>query len=389
MTKRIYEVDPYLKESTALVQNTKIINGEYWVKLDQTIFYPESGGQPYDVGFINSIPVLEVQYFDNGLYHKVNEYFEKTRVKLTIDYKRRFDHMQQHTGQHLLSAVWLELYQIKTVSFHLGKDVCTIDLATTELSNEQIDTVENKIAHYISENRSVENYILPYDEVDDDRLIKLKERPEFVRFIEIEGIDSSTCCGTHVSMLGEINMIKILGWEKYKQRIRVTFICGLRATKYFQEVTKSVYEVSKKLNVSPLTVKDRFLEFYQKHQLLKKNYQKLYERDLHQEAKILMDKAKANVIEVSWEEKPIQEMKDLAKIIIESGDKVVFFQNQNQKTWIFASSSSQLFNVSTCIQTLKDLIGGSGGGNPVFGQWTGNIDTEIWETVKKQLKILT
>ncbi|OIJ17716.1 hypothetical protein BKP45_19285 [Anaerobacillus alkalidiazotrophicus] len=389
MTKRIYEVDPYLKECTALVQNTKIINDEYWVKLDQTIFYPESGGQPYDVGFIDNIPVLEVQYFDNGLYHKVNEYFEKTRVKLTVDYKRRFDHMQQHTGQHLLSAVWVELYQIKTVSFHLGKDVCTIDLATTELSNEQIDTVENKIAHYISENRSVENYILPYDEVDDDRLIKLKERPEFVRFIEIEGIDSSTCCGTHVSMLGEINMIKILGWEKYKQRIRLTFICGLRATKYFQEVTKSVYEVSKKLNVSPLTVKDRFLEFYQKYQLLKKNYQKLYERDLHHEAKILMDKAKANVIEVSWEEKPIQEMKDLAKIIIESGDKVVFFQNQNQKTWIFASSSSQLFNVSTCIQTLKDLIGGNGGGNPVFGQWTGNIDTETWETIKKQLKILT
>lgn len=98
-----------------------------------------------------------------------------------------------------------------------------------------------------------------------------------------------------------------------------------------------------------------------------------------------MNKAINNVVECSWEEKPLQEMKDLAKIIIEAGDKVVIFHNTSQKTWIFASSTSQLFNVSTCIQMLKENFGGKGGGNPVFGQWIGEVEDRQWNELKKQV----
>lgn len=385
MTKKMFENDPYMKECSATVQSKKIINGATWISLDQTIFYPEGGGQPSDFGFIDGVPVVDVQLIDNELLHKVDGVVERNRVKLHIDYERRFDHMQQHTGQHLLSAVWLELFGINTLSFHLGKDVCTIDLNTNELDDEQIRQVELKVTQYIVENRPVENYVLPYEEVEYNKLAKLKEKPAFVRFIEIEGIDTSACCGTHVTMLGELGLLKIVGWEKYKQNVRLSFICGLRAYSYFQEVFTAVNEVSKKLNISPALVTERFPNFFQGHQALKKNYQKLYEKEVHQEAINLINEATNNVVECSWEEKTLQEMKDLAKIIIEAGDKVVIFHNTSQKTWIFASSTSQLFNVSICIQMLKESFGGKGGGNPVFGQWIGEVEDHLWNELKKQL----
>ncbi len=384
MTKKIYEIDPYIKDYSATIENTKTINGETWISLDQTIFYPEGGGQPSDFGFIHQIPILDVQIFDSEVFHKIAESIDRVRVKLSIDYPRRFDHMQQHSGQHLLSAVWKELYDINTVSFHLGKEVCTIDLQISEINELHINEVEKKVADYIFENRTVESYVLPYDEVNADKLIKLKEKPAFVRLIDIEGIDTSTCCGTHVSMLGEIGMIKMIGWEKYKQNIRLSFVCGKRAVNYYQVVYQSTQEVCKKLNVSPTSVTERFSEFFQGYQTLKKKYQKLYEKEIHHEANMLIEKSENGAVEVMWPERSIQEMKELAKIIIEVGDKAVFFCSSKHNTWIFASSSSQLFNVSSCIQALKEVFGGKGGGNSVFGQWIGEINNEEWDQFKRQ-----
>ncbi|MCT8139057.1 alanyl-tRNA editing protein [Anaerobacillus sp. CMMVII] len=384
MTKKIFENDPYMKEYTAIFKNSKMINDEKWFSFDQTIFYPEGGGQPSDYGVIDDKPVLDVQLIGDEIYHKIDGTIEKKRIKMKVDFDRRFDHMQQHTGQHLLSAVWLELFEIKTVSFHLGKDVCTIDLNTSDLKSNQILEVERKITQYIFENRPIETYVLPYDEVEQEKLSKLKETPAFVRFVEIEGIDRSTCCGTHVTMLGELGLIKILGWEKYKQNVRLSFVCGLRAYTYFQEIFSAVTEVSKKLNVSPSLVAERFSNFHQGHQLLKKNYQTLYEKEIYHEAESLMNLGE-EVVEYSWEDRPLQEMKDLAKIVIEGGNRVVIFQNIKQKTWIFASSSSQLFNVATCIQLLKENVGGKGGGNPVFGQWIGDVNKPEWLKIKNSL----
>jgi alanyl-tRNA synthetase len=385
MTKKVFENDPYIKECTAKVISTKIINGSTWVTLDQTIFYPEGGGQPSDLGFIDGKPVLDVQIIDSEIVHKIDGSIDKNRVKLAIDFERRFDHMQQHTGQHLLSAVWQQLYGIETISFHLGKDVCTIDLATSELDTEKIRCVELKLAQYIFENRGIESYLLPHEEVDQEYLSKLKETPQVVRIVEIEGVNTSACCGTHVTMLGELGLLKIIGWEKYKQNVRLSFISGGRAFAYFQEIFIAINEVSKKLNVAPSLVTERFPMFYERHQDLKKNYQNLYEREIHYEAADLIKQKRNNLIEHSWEDRPLQEMKDLAKIIIEAGDKVVIFQNKSQKTWIFAASSSQLFNVSKCIQTLKENFGGKGGGNSVFGQWIGTIDESHWLEYKNNL----
>ncbi len=384
MTKKIFEIDPYIKECFATIQDTKFINDETWVCLDQTNLYPEGGGQPSDVGFINQSPVLDVQLYDGQIYHKVFEPIDRVRVKIHLDFERRFDHMQQHSGQHLLSAVWKELFEFETVSFHLGKDVCTIDLQTDNIDDIHINEVENRVAEYIFENRTIESYVLPYDEVDYEMLTKLKEKPDFVRLVEIEGIDLSTCCGTHVSMLGEIGMIKMVGSEKYKQNTRISFVCGKRALNYFQAVYNSSQEVSNKLNVPATYINERFSEFYHGYQLLKKKYQKLYEKDIYHEANVLVKNVEHGFVHVKWSDRPIQEMKDLAKMIIETGEKAVIFCSRKHHTWIFASSSSQIFNVSTCIQSLKKSFGGKGGGNPVFGQWVGEINDEQWEQFKQQ-----
>lgn len=380
MTKKLYEVDPYLTECISTIKKIEEDDkGDYWASFDQTIFYPQSGGQPFDLGKIDKAQVLNVQLIDGEIFHKISGAVSKQRVKMTIDFERRFDHMQQHTGQHLLSAVWIELFGIETRSFHLGQDICTIDLNTNELNEVQMMKVEQKISEYIFENRTVESYIKHTDEVDNAHFSKLKEKPPYVRFVEIEDIDVSTCCGTHVNNLGELGFIKILSWEKYKNAVRLTFICGNRAIKYFQLTHRIASQIGKKLNVSVDLAEERFLQFYDTHLALKKDSQKQYEKAVHYEAAELLSIEKSNWIIRSWNRRNLQEMKDLAKIIIGEQGKTVAFHSEEDHTWILASSSSDDFNVSESIRILKERFGGNGGGNSVFGQWTGSLTLEEWK----------
>lgn len=387
MAKKIFEIDQYIKECSAIIVKSQVINEKTWISLDQTIFYPESGGQPADYGFIDQVTVTDVQYLNGEIYHEITEPIDKLRVKLKLDYDRRFDHMQQHSGQHLLSAVWLELFGVDTISFHLGKDICTIDLNKEKLTADEITAVENKVAEYIFENRTVESYLLPYDEVPEDKVVKVKDKPDFIRFVEIDGLDTSTCCGTHVSMLGEIGIIKIICWEKYKSNVRLSFVCGHRTLRYFQQLHDSTEIVSKKLNVPTLKIGERFPEFYENHQSLKKKYQKLYEKEVHLEARQLIETAKNGIVHTRWENRSLQEMKDIAKIIIEFGDKIVLFNSRQDCTWIIASSSSSILNVSNFIKRTKELSGGKGGGNTIFGQWSGDMTQEALEQLQNEFQL--
>ncbi|MCD8502541.1 MAG: alanyl-tRNA editing protein [Bacillaceae bacterium] len=248
MTKKIYELDSYMTESLANVREMiEDDEGNVWVSFDQTIFYPEAGGQPYDQGKVDGAQVLNVQIKDKDIFHQVTEKMVKQRVKLKVDFNRRFDHMQQHTGQHLLSAVWKELYQVETTSFHLGPTVCTIDLDLYEITEAEIEKVELYVSQYIYENRSVETYVKTIDEVNIENYPNIKESELYIRFVEIEGVDVSTCCGTHVNALGEIGCVKVIGWEKYKGKTRLHFVCGQRALRYFQQVHAIATELKKKI----------------------------------------------------------------------------------------------------------------------------------------------
>ena len=234
MTERLYYTDPTLTEFEAHVVSAQ----PGAVILDRTAFYPTSGGQLFDTGIFEAdgqrLRVAEVAEDEHGdIRHLLQngEVLEAgAAVRGVVDRDRRRDHMQQHTGQHLLSAVFIELCHAPTVSFHMGDESCTIDLDVKALSPEQIREVERRSNQIISDDVAVE---IKFAGVEEARQMGVRKIPpelkETLRLIEIRGHDLTACGGTHVSRTGEIGSILLRKVEKVKQGVRVEFVCGARA----------------------------------------------------------------------------------------------------------------------------------------------------------------
>ena len=227
VTDRLYYSDAYLRRFSANVAQ-KDVSGRR-VYLDRTAFYPASGGQPQDRGRLNELEVLEVVDEGECIAHLLAEPLLAGTVTGAIDWPRRYDHMQQHTGQHLLSAVFAALYDCPTLSFHMGEDVSTIELGTAGLSDERIAAVEEHANHVACEARAVNIHFENAETVEGLR--KLSERSGLLRIIEITGLDRSACGGTHVHRTSEVLPLQIRRQEKVRGHVRLEFVCGLRATR--------------------------------------------------------------------------------------------------------------------------------------------------------------
>ena len=225
MTDRLYYNDCYLREFPARVIE-RLDDGRR-VVLDRTAFYPSSGGQPFDVGSLGGAAVIDVLDEGERLIHVVDKLLSLGEVNGEIDWIRRFDHMQQHTGQHLLSAVFEDLFKIGTVSFHMGADVSTIDVSAESLKSSQVERVEARFAEIVAEARPVS--ITFEDATADLNLRKASERSGILRIVSIEGIDRSACGGTHLRSTVEIGSLQIRKLEKIRNTTRVEFVCGGRA----------------------------------------------------------------------------------------------------------------------------------------------------------------
>ena len=199
------------------------------VYLDRTAFYPASGGQPFDLGKAGGIPVTEVIDEQDRIAHVLDRPLLGTQVSCEIDWERRFDHMQQHTGQHLLSAVFAELLNAPTLSFHMGEESATIDLGCASLEPRQVQSVEQRANEIVFENRPVR--VSFEDSSEELGLRKRSERAGVLRIVAIEDLDRSACGGTHVRTTGEIGPILVRKLERVRGNVRVEFLCGLRAVK--------------------------------------------------------------------------------------------------------------------------------------------------------------
>lgn len=227
MTERIYYTDSYLTTFDASVVETS--QDGLRVYLDRTAFYPSSGGQPNDLGTLNGIRVVDVVDEDDRIAHVLEKPLHTSTASGSIDWLRRRDHMQQHSGQHLLSAVFESLYGMKTVSFHLGAESSTIDLEAAAVSPAQLRAVEERAFDLVLECRHLG--VGFEDASAAEGLRKASEREGTLRIVSIEGVDRSACGGTHVKSTGEIGPILIRKLDKIRGNVRAEFLCGHRAVR--------------------------------------------------------------------------------------------------------------------------------------------------------------
>jgi alanyl-tRNA synthetase len=245
-TTRLYYHDSYLTEFSAHIVDRS--EDGLRIYLDRTAFYPSSGGQPQDTGEIGGVDVLDVVDEEKRIAHLVAAPVDGVEVACRIDRARRFDHMQQHTGQHLLSAVLAELYGAPTVSFHLGSDSSTIDVALPGLGGAQLLAVEARVNERIAENRPVN---VAYEAATDATgLRKLSSREGTLRIVSIEGLDRSACGGTHVRATGEIGALLVRKLDKIRGDVRIEFLCGMRAVRQAREDYDALSRIARLFSTS-------------------------------------------------------------------------------------------------------------------------------------------
>jgi alanyl-tRNA synthetase len=263
-TKRLYYDDAFVQEFTAQVLSCEPEGapapenqkgpppGALWrVKLDRTAFYPTSGGQPNDTGRLGDARVVDVLDEEDEIIHLVDKPIEIGAVRGIIDWSRRFDHMQQHTGQHVLSAVFHSRFALPTISFHLGSDVCTIDVRGREPTQEILDSAMAAANDVVYADRAVNVKYGSAEELAAAGVRKTVERSGTLRAIEIEALELQPCGGTHVQRTGQIGMIFVRGVSRIRQDWRVEFACGRRAERLAREDFAMLKAVAQPLNCSP------------------------------------------------------------------------------------------------------------------------------------------
>jgi alanyl-tRNA synthetase len=280
-TEKLYLNDPYTTVFEARVLSCENDErGRPVALLDRTYFYPESGGQPADRGWIAGAAVIDVQEEGPGaVRHYLDSPVPAGRAECRIDRDRRFDHMQQHTGQHVLSRAFIDAGKLATVSFHLGDEICTIDLDGPALNDEIVEKAELLANRVIWENRAVTVRTRAPGEIEAEKLRKaIPEGVTEVRLVEVEGFDTVGCCGTHVGRAGELGVIKVLKYEKTKGHFRAHFLSGRRA---YRDLAKK-HDILKRLAVRFTTSSDAIEEKLDKLQAekdrLRKDSQKLAKR---------------------------------------------------------------------------------------------------------------
>jgi len=259
-TEKLYLDDAYTREFRAtVVASQPATGGARSIVLDKTYFYPESGGQLADGGRIGDLSVVDVQEGEGEtVVHTVAagpEVPVGTELDCAVDGERRFDHMQQHTGQHVLSRAFIEEGDLHTVSFHMGEDTCTIDVEGGDFSPETAARAEALANRVVEDNRAVSVRTVPVDELDAAGLRrKVPEGVRDARLVEVGGFDVIPCCGTHVRATGELGLIKVLKWEKVKAATRVHFKVGRRALADYAHKHDVVSELSNRFTTGTTEV---------------------------------------------------------------------------------------------------------------------------------------
>ncbi|HID62092.1 MAG TPA: hypothetical protein EYP49_05045 [Anaerolineae bacterium] len=393
MTQRLYYDDAYRQEFQAQVLERVTVDDGLGLILDKTCFYPTSGGQPHDQGSLNGIPVSDVFERDDGaVVHVVGGEVGET-VHGQIDWERRFDHMQQHTGQHILSQAFLRLLDAETVGFHLGAETSTIDVDKAPLAAAQLDEVEKLANTVVFADRPVRTCFVDQDRVEE---LALGKRPQVtgpIRIVEVEGFDLSPCGGTHVKAAGEVGPIVITKSERRGSETRVEFLCGGRALADYRRQRRIVSQLANRFSVGDWELVEAVNRLAEEAKRHRKELNVAKDQLLDYEAARLWAEAEERdglrIVRAILSEGNGETLKGLAQRLAKKEACVAFLGLKGERALLaFARSADLPYDMSALLKGACQIIGGGGGGRPDMAQGGGPAGDRLEEALEFALVAL-
>lgn len=385
MTERLFDTDSYLQEFQATVISCEQKKEDIWrVALDRTAFFPEGGGQTGDTGWLNGIEVIDTREKAGVIYHETKEPLEVgTQAAGKIDFAARFDKMQQHTGEHILSGIVCATHGYNNVGFHLSTEITTLDF-DGELSTEQVYDLEVKANEKIYANIPVQVLFPSKEELKEMDYRSKIEIEGQVRIVEIPGIDRCACCAPHVKSTAEIGIIKILSSDRHRGGCRLTIACGMRALKDYQKKQESVSRVSAMLSAKPEKIAEAVEHLQEQQRELREQLNHIQAMYLQEKLdKICLEEKCVCIFEESLDSIA---MRNFVNGAMERCDGICGAFIGNEMSGYHYILGSKTMDVREISKQLNAQFHGKGGGKPqmVQGSLTGKAE-EIQRMLEKMI----
>ena len=381
-TGRLYYDNSYLCEFEGQVIDVQPRPPHFRVYLDRTAFYPESGGQPMDRGTLGGLPVVQVMDEGDTVVHVTERELPRGLVKGVIDWPRRFDHMQQHTGQHVISAAFEKLAEATTVGFHLGSESSTIDLDTDRLGHRQVEQAVELANQVVFEERPLHIRYCDAAEVKQMDLRKPTQRGGIIRMVEVEGFDRSACGGTHVSRTGGVGLILLRKIERRKDVTRVEFVCGGRAFRCarhdYEFLTKAAGIFSTTGENVPALISQQAEDLRSALRSREKLLERLCEYRARELWAAAPEKHGVKIVRMVFPAGESLEAKLFAHAVAKQPLAVGLIGVEGEPAVLFFSQSvGGPFNMGAIMQQTVAQVGGKGGGAQDFAQGGGLFEGKL------------
>ena len=391
MTERLYYSDSYTHTFNARIVERLTHNNQPALLLDKTFFYPTSGGQPNDRGTINQAQVIDViaRESDHAILHILDRETDSGDAACAIEWSRRFDFMQQHTGQHILSQAFIRIAHAETIGFHLGESL-TIDLAVEKLSPDAIDQTEDLANQIVTDNAPIRSWF-PSDE--ELQTLPLRKAPEIdgrLRIVAIGDFDFTACGGTHVAYTGEVGLIKIIKVERAKKMMRVEFMCGARALRDYRRKNGIMNQLAADFTCGVFEIDQSVAKLRSENQTRSKELKEMRLRWLEDEAQKIIaafpDTWGNRLVKRAWANREMDELRKLAMRLTAEPKVIVLLGSSGAKAnLVFARSNDVDQDMKALLLPALKVIGSEKGGGDARLAQGGGVPASA-ELIEKALR---
>lgn len=396
MTERLYYLDSFLREFDARVVACDPRAGGWEVLLDRTAFYPTSGGQPHDTGRLGEAAVLDVfeREENHDLCHVTDRAIDVGPVHGSIDWDRRFDHIQQHTGQHMLSAAFLNLFGFPTVSFHMGREIATIDLDAPGVVPRHLQEAAELVNRTVFEDRPIMVSFREREELERLGVRKQVKREGPLRVIDIEGFDLQPCGGTHATRTGQVGPVLIRKLERQKGWWRVEFVCGGRALRDARADFETLGAVARQIGCGLAEAPAMVAKMLDERKVAHREGAQLAGRLAELEATALASGGDRRIVH-AFDHADAGFLRKVASVLVTNPGMSVVLASRNARQFVFAQSKSSgsagpaesASDMKRLLEETLVAVGGKGGGSKDFAQGTVPESADIDEILERARKV--